>query len=69
MTITLSIAGMTCSHCAHTVTKTLQGVSGVDKVSVTLSDGSARVEGNAEAPALIQAVEGAGYKARVASSK
>ena len=69
MAITLSVTGMTCSHCAHTVSKALKAVAGVEKVSVSLDTGHARVDGKAGAGALIQAIEEEGYKAQVADSK
>lgn len=69
MAITLSVTGMTCSHCAHAVTKALQAVAGVEKVDVSLDAGQARVDGSAGAAELIRAVEGEGYKAQVAGAK
>ena len=69
MAITLSVTGMTCDHCVRSVTKTLQAVAGVEKVSVSLDTGRARVDGNASPGVLIQAIEEEGYKAQVADSK
>lgn len=69
MAITLSITGMTCGHCVHSVTKALQAVTGVDKVSVNLETGRALVDGKASPASLIRAVEQEGYKAQVAGSK
>ena len=69
MAITLTVTGMTCDHCVHAVTKALQAVAGVDKVSVSLDTGRARVDGKASPEALIRAVEEEGYKAQVAGSK
>jgi len=69
MAITLSVNGMTCNHCVHSVTNALQAVAGVEKVSVSLDTGRARVDGNASPGALIQAIEEEGYKAQVADSK
>jgi len=69
MAITLSVTGMTCNHCVQSVTKSLQAVAGVEKVSVSLETGRALVDGNASSGALIQAIEEEGYKARVADSK
>lgn len=69
MAVTLNVVGMTCHHCVHAVTKALQAVAGVEKVSVSLDAGRAHVEGNANPPALIRAVEEEGYKAQVVDSK
>ena len=62
---TLQISGMTCQHCVRSVTKALQGVAGVDNVSVDLGAGSARVEGPADPASLLQAVESEGYEAKL----
>ncbi|KAI9468482.1 MAG: E1-E2 ATPase-domain-containing protein [Benjaminiella poitrasii] len=35
--VTVSITGMTCSHCTNTITKTLQAVAGIDSASVHVS--------------------------------
>jgi copper chaperone len=69
MAITLSVTGMTCGHCAQSVTKALQAVAGVENVSVSLDTGRARVDGKASPGVLIRAIEEEGYKAQVADSK
>lgn len=69
MAVTLNVVGMTCNHCVHAVTKALQAVAGVEKVSVSLDAGRAQVEGKAEPPALVRAVEEEGYKAKVVDSQ
>ena len=69
MAITLSVTGMTCDHCVRSVTKALQAVAGVEKVSVSLDTGRARVDGKAVPAALIRAIEDEGYKAQVADFK
>lgn len=61
--ITLKVEGMTCNHCKMHVEKALNGVSGVEKVSVDLAKGEALVVGNANRQDLIKAVTDAGYKA------
>ncbi|MDW8140969.1 MAG: heavy metal translocating P-type ATPase [Candidatus Bipolaricaulota bacterium] len=61
----LKVVGMTCQHCVKSVTKALQSVIGVQKVSVSLERGRAEVE-HAETvstPSLVQAVVDAGYEA------
>lgn len=69
MAVTLSVSGMTCGHCVQSVTKALQAVAGVEKVSVSLDTGRAHVDGSANLGALIRAVEEEGYKAQVADRK
>lgn len=65
MTKTLQIKGMTCDHCVRAVTKALQGVAGVEKVSVDLGAGSARVDGAADPASLVRAVEKQGYEVKL----
>lgn len=69
MATTLIVTGMTCDHCVRSVTKALQAVAGVEKVSVSLDTGRARVDGNANPGVLISAIEEEGYKAQVGDSK
>ena len=62
----LGIEGMTCASCVRRVEKALGQVPGVSAVSVNLATERARVayDGQPDVPpALIQAVESAGYKA------
>ena len=59
----LTINGMTCSHCQHTVEHALETVPGVEDVSVDLQGGAAHVTGNAPFEALAAAVYEAGYTA------
>jgi copper chaperone CopZ len=62
---TLRITGMTCNGCVRHVDKALRGVPGVTAVEVNLVDGTAKVahEASAALPALVAAVESAGYEA------
>jgi len=68
MTTTLEVTGMTCQGCVQSVRGVLERQSGVRRVEVTLEPGRAVVDHDAKvAPdALAQAVEAAGYEARVA---
>ena len=59
----LTISGMTCQHCQSAVTRALESVPGVREVAVDLSSGLARVRGEAEPQALLDAVEAQGYSA------
>ncbi len=65
--IHLKIEGMTCEHCAKSVREALAKIPGVEDVpEVSVERGEALVTGNADAEALIAAVRGEGYEARVA---
>lgn len=61
----ITVEGMTCSHCEQTVEEALQGVSGVTDVTVDREGERATVKGDADARALVAAVEDAGYTAHV----
>ncbi len=68
MVTTLSISGMTCNGCVRHVDKALRGVPGVTAVEVSLAEHRAKIDHDpdkAPAPALIAAVEAAGYTATV----
>jgi len=69
MTNTLQIGGMTCNHCVRAVTKALQGVAGVDNVSVDLGAGRARVDGPADPASLVRAVEKQGYEVKLLAAQ
>jgi copper chaperone CopZ len=58
---------MTCNNCVRHVDKALRAVPGVTTVEVSLPDQSAKiVHGDTtEVPALLAAVESAGYEAAV----
>jgi len=63
-TVKLLVTGMSCGHCEMAVSKALQGIAGVQSVSVSREPGEAVVTGTAEVALLIAAVEGQGYGAR-----
>ena len=64
--VKLSISGMSCNHCANTVTQALKSVKGVKKVSVSLEDKTARITAKetVAASALTDAVSSAGFSAK-----
>lgn len=63
--ISLRVEGMTCKHCVMAVTNALKKVPGVTKVAeVSLERGEAKVEGNPDRAALVEAVENEGYRAQ-----
>jgi len=63
--VRLSIASMHCAGCVARVEAALAQVPGVNKVSVNLATERASVHGVAQAQALVQAVQKAGYQAQV----
>ena len=60
----LKVDEMSCGHCAATVTKAVEGVSGVEKTDIDLAKGEVTVTGNPDVAALIAAIDDAGYPAR-----
>ena len=65
-TANIRIEGMTCEGCVKSVTRTLQGVPGVQSVEVFLEQGKAKVAydpSKAGLADLKRAVERAGYEA------
>lgn len=60
---TITVEGMTCGHCEQTVEEALQDVSGVTDVNVNREKEQASVDGDADATALVEAVEEVGYTA------
>ena len=66
-TYTLPITGMTCASCAGRVERALLKVPGVDTAAVNLAAEQVRVQASdADLAGLVQAVEKAGYTAKVA---
>ncbi len=65
----LAISGMTCANCARHVTEAIQSVPGVQSASVNLEARQAFVRWSSGSerniPAIIQAVESAGYGAKI----
>ena len=61
MTKEYKISGMNCPHCQATVTKSIEGVAGVEKVVVNLSTGIATVEGEPADAEVVAAVRAAGF--------
>lgn len=65
-TVELKVEGMDCDGCVKSVTRTLSGVPGVQKVDVSLALGNAKVTydpAKAGIAEMKRAVERAGYKA------
>ena len=68
ITTTLTITGMTCSHCVNAVTAELGKLDGVTDVQIDLSTGTATIDSNHQLDPVpvAAAVDEAGYE--VASS-
>ena len=67
-TVTLSVPGMTCAACPITIKQALSGVSGVDKIDVSLEKKEAVVtfdDAKTNVAALMKATENAGYPSSV----
>ena len=67
--VELSVSGMTCGNCARHVREALLNVAGVASAEVSMEQGLARVEWKPDAapipPALVKAVQAAGYQAKI----
>ncbi|WP_435344904.1 heavy-metal-associated domain-containing protein [Haloarchaeobius sp. HRN-SO-5] len=63
MTTTITVEGMSCGHCEQTVEEALRDVSGVTEATADRDAERASIDGDAEAEALVRAVEDAGYTA------
>ncbi|GEO42781.1 mercuric reductase [Skermanella aerolata] len=63
----LKVDGMTCDHCAQTVTKAIEAVPAVERALVDLKAGEVTIEGSADQGAIRQAIEDAGYDVRDAA--
>ncbi len=59
----MTIKGMTCQHCAASVTKAIENVPGVNKVKVSLDDSAAFIDGEPDRQKLIESIKNAGYEA------
>lgn len=61
----LKVEGMTCGHCAETVTKAVKGLAGVQSVSVDLDKKEVAVdfeEGTTELENISSAISGVGFE-------
>ena len=68
--LVIPVAGMTCTNCANTVSRSLKRVEGVSNASVSYANERATVAYDpavVKPDALIQAVENAGYGATIAT--
>ncbi|WP_336339644.1 heavy-metal-associated domain-containing protein [Haloarcula brevis] len=63
MSTTITVEGMSCDHCEQTVEEALREVSGVTGVTADRDTKQVTVDGDPDVPALVRAVENAGYNA------
>lgn len=63
-TVTVTVAGMTCGHCASSVREEVGSIPGVTAVDVDLARGKVTIDSEApiESDAINSAVEEAGYQ-------
>ena len=59
----IEISGMTCGHCAMSISKELEAVPGIHVLEVNHATGKAIVEGEASEENLVAAIDKAGYQA------
>ncbi len=63
------ISGMSCAACSARIEKAVTKVKGVESCAVSLLTNSMSVEGTASAKSIIQAVEKAGYGAKISGNE
>jgi len=63
-TVTVTVTGMTCGHCASSVREEVESIPGVTAVDVDLATGKVTVDSDqgVEPTAIQDAVEEAGYQ-------
>ena len=59
---TVKINGMSCQHCVASVTKALEAINGVTKVSVDLEKGEASYEGDVDEQEIKDAITKTGFE-------
>ena len=63
--VEFQVTGMSCGHCEAAIRSELAEVDGVESVEVSAQTGRLVVTGDADAAAVIAAVDEAGYQAAV----
>jgi copper chaperone len=62
MSLVFEVHGMSCAHCAATITSAVSALPGVTGVDVELASGVVRVHGTPDAAAVSAAIDDAGYE-------
>ena len=60
----LTVSDMTCSHCAATITRAVQGVDGTARCEIDLGAKRVRIESERPAEHFVSAIRQAGYTPR-----
>jgi copper chaperone len=60
--LNFNVPGMTCGHCARTITSTIQEIDPAAQVSIDLQSKKVEVASSAPPQQLRAAIEGAGYE-------
>jgi copper chaperone len=68
MATTIHVEGMACGGCESNVVEALEAVSGVTDATADHEEGTASATGDADADALVAAIEDAGYDATHSSA-
>ncbi|WP_458190507.1 heavy-metal-associated domain-containing protein [Haladaptatus sp. NG-WS-4] len=63
MSTTITVEGMSCTHCEQSVEQALRGLDGVTDATADHEAEQASIEGDADITELVRAVEDAGYTA------
>lgn len=61
--VEIEISGMTCGHCAASITKELAALPGTEVLEVNHQTGKAVIQGHASQEELTAAIDRAGYQA------
>jgi copper chaperone len=64
----LKVSGMTCGHCVAAVTRAVQAVASVERVTVSLERGEVEVEGHPDERAVRAAIAEEGYEVQAVPS-
>lgn len=59
---TIKIKGMKCQHCVGATRKAIEGLNGVDNVTVDLDKGEATYDGNVALDVVKKAIAGIGFE-------
>ncbi len=65
---TFDVKGMTCNHCVRAVTNAVQEIDAQARVEVDLAAGTVLVDSTSPAASIEQAIDAAGYEAKLRSS-
>jgi copper chaperone CopZ len=64
--VIVSVSGMTCNNCAHSVTSAIYEVSNVENVNVDLASGKTMITGNdINIDEVVESITSSGYSAEV----